>query len=319
MDFLFLATACAIFIAAALFVEGLLIWWSTRFGTHARRLSRRLGIPAATPAIPAALADRPGTDDQPLQRAGGAAPAWMTRWLLQSGVRLTPARLCAATALVAGGVFALLLLLGAGPGTAALAALLAGAAPALHVLRRTAARRTLLEQQLPEALDLISRALRAGHAFLPSVKLASEEVPAPLGDEFRALYNEVNYGIPMQEALRNLAARVPGTDIGFFVVAVQIQRETGGNLTDLLDTIARIVRERLKLLAQVKVYSAEGRLSAWILGVLPFALGAVLHLINPGFMQVLWEDAGGRRMLMTVLVLMVAGIVWMRAVIRIRV
>jgi tight adherence protein B len=123
----------------------------------------------------------------------------------------------------------------------------------------------------------------------------------------------------MSEALANLASRVPGTDVGYFVVAVQIQRETGGNLTELLGNISNMVRERHKLTGQVSVLSAEGKLSAWILGLLPFGLAAVLQTVNPKFMNLLWTDPLGHKMLGAVLVLMAVGVLWMRNVIRIRV
>ncbi|MGH8809370.1 MAG: type II secretion system F family protein, partial [Noviherbaspirillum sp.] len=131
--------------------------------------------------------------------------------------------------------------------------------------------------------------------------------------------DEVNFGVSMQEALNNLSGRVPGTDVGFFVVAVLIQRETGGNLTELLGNISRIVRERLKLTGQIRVFSAEGRLSAWILGILPFGLAALLQTINPKFMSLLWTDPLGQKMLAVVGVLMVIGIFWMRKIVRVRV
>jgi tight adherence protein B len=123
----------------------------------------------------------------------------------------------------------------------------------------------------------------------------------------------------MQESLKNLATRVPGTDVGYFVVAVLIQRETGGNLTELLHNIATIVRERLKLFGQIKVFSAEGRLSAWILALLPVGLAGVLQIVNPEFIGLLWTDEIGRKMLSMVGVLMIAGAIWMRQIIRIHV
>jgi tight adherence protein B len=198
-------------------------------------------------------------------------------------------------------------------------ALAAGAMPLLLALRRKTRRQERMVTQLPDALELIGRALRAGHALPSAVKMAADEIPDPLGSEFLVLFNEVTYGVPMQDALKNFAARMPGSDAGFFVVSALIQRETGGNLAELIDTSARIIRERLKLLGQVEVFSAEGRLSAWILGLLPFGLGGVLYLINPGFMAVLWSDPAGLKLLATVAALMVVGVVWMRSVIRIHI
>jgi hypothetical protein len=146
---------------------------------------------------------------------------------------------------------------------------------------------------LPDAIDLMGRALRAGHAFPTALKMVGDEMAEPVGAEFRTLFDETNYGVSMQNALLNLVARVPSTDLQYFVVAVLIQRETGGNLAELLDNISAIVRDRLKLMGQIRTLSAEGRLSAWILGLLPFATAALINLVNPGFMKVLWEDPIG--------------------------
>lgn len=309
MDILYVATALAIFLAVALLVEGLFLWWNARFGAQARALARRLhGLAPVGDEQRAAL----------LPRAGGGGSG-LSRLLAQSGARQGGARFCLLSLAGAGAAAVLLGALGVALPAVLACAALAGAMPLLLALRRRARRQARMEAQLPEALELLSRAMRAGHALPSALKMAADELPDPLGAEFRTLFNEINYGVPVQDAMRNLAARVPGSDAGFFVVAVLIQRETGGNLAELLDGIARIVRERLKLLAQVEVFSAEGRLSAWILGLLPFFLGAVLYLVNPGFMAILWSDPGGMKMLGAVLVLMAAGVAWMRSVIRIRV
>src|SRR3990172_11609103 len=116
----------------------------------------------------------------------------------------------------------------------------------------------------------------------------------------------------MGDALKNRATRVPSMDVGYFVVAVQIQRETGGNLTEILGNIAAIVRDRLKLFGQIRTFSAEGRLSAWILTLLPFCMAAVINILNPGFMRVLWTDPLGPRIIGVMVVLMLIGIFWMR-------
>lgn len=201
----------------------------------------------------------------------------------------------------------------------ALCALTGAGFPLWRELARKRKRMELIERQLPGALDLISRALRAGHAFPPAIEMVANELAAPISHEFRVLFDEVNYGISMSEALKNLSYRVPSTDLSFFVIAVLIQRETGGNLTALLQNIATIMRERLRLFGQVEVLSAEGRLSAWILGVLPFGLAAVLNLVNPGFMTLLWVDPLGQKMLKGMLVLMAVGVFWIRRVVRIKV
>ena len=186
---------------------------------------------------------------------------------------------------------------------------------ALHRRRRRLAR---MERQLPDALDLLCRSLRAGHALPSALRMAANDCAAPLADEFRILVDEVGYGAALSDALRRMALRNPGGDIGCFVVALLVQRDTGGNLAELLAGIATMVRERQKLRGQVRVATAEARLSAWILGLLPFVLAAALHLAHPGFISLLWTDAIGRRLLMIVVALLATGLVWMRMLVRIQ-
>jgi tight adherence protein B len=133
------------------------------------------------------------------------------------------------------------------------------------------------------------------------------------------LFDEMNFGVPTHTALARLAERVPLADVSYFAAAVMIQRESGGNLAELLDKIAAIVRERLKLHGEVRTLSAEGRLSAVILTTLPFAVAVVVNLVNPGFMAVLWNDPSGMRMVGTALFMMALGVLWMRSIVRIRV
>jgi tight adherence protein B len=190
----------------------------------------------------------------------------------------------------------------------------------LALVRRARARRLArIEEQLPEAADFIARALRAGHSFSNVLQMAGAEMPDPLAAEFRAAHEEINYGVPMNEALHNLAGRIPLTDLRYLVIAVLIQRESGGNLAEILGNIAHLIRARLKLLAQVRVLSAEGRMSAWVLGVLPFAVMAVMSVANPGYISVLWTDPAGIRLLWFSLGMIVLGVLWLRRVIHIHV
>lgn len=177
----------------------------------------------------------------------------------------------------------------------------------------------LFERQIPEALDLMGRALRAGHAFPTAVKMVGDETPEPIAKEFRTMFDEANFGVPQNEALIRLADRVPVDDLRYFTIAVMIQRESGGNLAELLDNIAGIVRARLKLLGEVRTLSAEGKLSAWILGLLPFCVAVLINIVNPEFMAVLWTDPVGLRMVGGALLMMAVGVWWMSRIIRIRV
>jgi tight adherence protein B len=189
----------------------------------------------------------------------------------------------------------------------------------MYVLQARTARLRRIERQLPEALDLICRALRAGHAFPSALKMAGDEMPEPIAGELRIVHDEINYGVSLQQGLTHLSDRVPLTDLRYFVVAVLTQRESGGNLTEILGKLAHLIRERLKLLARVRVLSSEGRMSAWVLGLLPFLLGGAMTLINPEFMRPLWTDPMGHGFLKYMLGSMLVGVLIIRRIVRIRV
>lgn len=312
------------FVAAVLFLEGAYLLWNAHRSPEAKKIQKRLQVLAAG-------AGESGDSSIVKQRLLSDVPAlhrllWRMprlrladRVLEQSGLSLTMARL-----------LGLVLVSGLAVGAAAAfmrlpalltAALVSAAAllPVLHVQRSRLRRIRTIERQLPDALDLISRALRAGHAFDTGMKMVGQEMTEPIAEEFRLTQDEVNFGVSLQQALLNLASRVPSTDLSYFVIAVLIQRESGGNLTEVLDKLSELIRERFKLLEKVRVLSAEGKLSAWILGLLPFVVAGVINVINPGFMKVLWTDPLGISMLNAALVMMVLGILWMRQIIRIHV
>jgi tight adherence protein B len=176
-----------------------------------------------------------------------------------------------------------------------------------------------IEEQLPEAADFLARAMRAGHSFTNVLQMVGTELPEPLSGEFRTAHEEINYGVPMHEALTNLASRIPLTDLRYLVIAVLIQREAGGNLAEILGNISHIIRERLKLVAQVRVLSAEGRMSAWVLGLLPFGVMLMMTLTSPAYISVLWTDPTGVRLLWYGAGMILAGVLWLRKLIHIRI
>jgi len=197
--------------------------------------------------------------------------------------------------------------------------MLSGAwAPVAVLMQARRRRMRKVEQQLPDLADFLARALRAGHSFANVLQMAGEEMPEPLGGEFRATYEEINFGVSMNEALHNLAARVPLTDLRYLVIAVLIQRESGGNLAELLDNVSRMTRARLKLLAQVRVQSAEGRLSAWVLSALPVGVLGIMSITNPAYVAVLWNDPAGVKLLWYAVGAVVVGVLWMRSLVRIK-
>ncbi|MEC5409752.1 type II secretion system F family protein [Paraburkholderia sp. MPAMCS5] len=327
MNPIFYAFAVLLFIAVVLGVEGLYQWWNNHHGPAARRLDQRIRALSAGANVQAErltiLKERMLSGSAPVHALMMRVPRIQAidRIILQSGLSLTVGRL------VTHSVVALALVLLAAslapihvlPVVTPLACIAAFAFPTLRVLRARKKRLSLLERQLPEAADMISRALRAGHSFSSAIGMLGNEFAEPTGGEFRIVFDEINYGVTLNEALLNLATRVPVRDLRYFVIAVLIQRETGGNLAEILDSIASLVRERLRLFDKVRVLSAEGRLSAWIIGVLPFAAAAGMYVLNPGFLKVLWEDSAGLKVIESVLVSMVFGVLWMRRIVRIRV
>jgi tight adherence protein B len=202
--------------------------------------------------------------------------------------------------------------LGAGAGV------VLGALPVFYIQYRRRKRLDKFERQLPEALDLITRALRAGHAFPAALKMAGEEMAEPVAGEFSTVHDEVNFGVSLGQALAHLSERVPLTDLRYFVVAVLIQRDSGGNLTEILSNLSHLIRERLKLMGKVRVLSSEGRLSAWILTLMPFFMAGLMNLMNPEFMKPLWTDPIGINIITYTLTLMFFGVLIMRKIIKIR-
>lgn len=325
MDYLYYAFVILGFLAVVLFLEGAYLTWNTYKGPEAKRIESRLralsaGSDSGTSEL-SIVKNRLLSETPALDRLLMQIPRIhrLDRLLLQSGMRLNVAGFLGLTLIAAG----LGLILAAILAFSALGVLvttaLGGGLPFFIVMNNRQKRLEALEQQLPDTLDLMARALRAGHALPGALKTAGEEMPEPIAGEFRITFDELNFGVPLQDALNNLASRVPVTDLRYFVISVLIQRETGGNLAELLDNISALIRARFKLLGTIRVLSAEGRLSAWVLTLLPFALAGVIRIIHPQFISVLWTDPFGRKMVFGALMLMVLGIFWMWRIIKIRV
>jgi tight adherence protein B len=200
-----------------------------------------------------------------------------------------------------------------------LLAIFLGSLPFLYILLMKKKRMERFEKQLPEALDLVARAMKAGHAFSGALKMVADEMGDPIGGEFEKTLNEINFGMGVAEALKNLASRVDSLDLRFFVISVLIQRETGGNLAEILESISRIIRERFKLHGRIRVLSAEGKLSAIVLIGLPFFVALLLSWVNPEYIAVLVRDPIGRVMALFVFFLMISGIFFMKKMIAIKV
>lgn len=191
--------------------------------------------------------------------------------------------------------------------------------PFLYVIRKKKKRMDKFQKQLPEGLELIARSLRAGHAFTSGMKLAADEFDDPLGPEFTETLDEINFGVSVSDALKNLAGRVDCPDLRYFVVAVILQRETGGNLAEIIESIGYIIRERFKLRGKIRILAAEGKLSAIILVAIPFFVIIALHFTSPKYINALFFEPAGRIMGTVALVMMVMGIFVMKKMINIKV
>lgn len=316
-----IVTAVAVFVALLLLLEGLYLLWRSAFGTQARQLSQRLKALSQERDRARAAVSRTSAAAGPLAAWLHQLPARgaLERLLLQADLRWPVGQWLALTVLAALVTALLLKLFGLAWALALAAGGGVGLLPLSHVLLRRQRRLRQLQAQLPDALDMLTRALRAGHALSSALQTAGQEMNEPMASEFRMVHEEVNFGLTLQQALTHLTERVPLTDLRYFVVAVQIQRESGGNLAEVLGKLAQLIRARLRLLARVRVLSSEGRLSAWILVLLPFVLGGLLAVFNPRFMQPLWTDPIGITLLKWMLGLMVLGVILIARIVRIRV
>ena len=202
---------------------------------------------------------------------------------------------------------------------ALLVGLLLGGAPIFYVLAKRKQRFGRFEQGLPEAIDLIVSALRAGHSLVSALGLVADESPDPIGPEFKICFDEQNYGLDLRTAMDNLVARVPLQDLRLIVTAILIQRSSGGNLAEVLDKAAYLVRERFRLRRQVQIHTAQGRLTGWILSFLPVVLGIALYLVNPDTMSLLWHRDLGIKLLYSAGVMTIIGALVIRKIVNMEV
>ncbi len=292
-----------------------------------RRLSQRLREVSTTPAVDLAEGAAPVVrrdEAGPLPGldrivSGTGAGSWLKRLIQQSGIKTSPSAvmmMCVLAAVLFGFVCAMFV---RQPLVAPVAAIFGGFAPIGFLLHRRGSRLKRFAEQFPEALDLLSRAIRAGHALQTALGMVADELPQPVGPEFKKVFDQQNFGLPLREALDALAVRVPILDVRFFVTAVLIQRDTGGNLSEILDNLAHVVRERFKIRRQIRVHTAHGRFTAYVLLALPAALAVALSFINPDHMQLLFREHMGQMMLGGTIVLQTIGYIWIRQVIKIEV
>jgi tight adherence protein B len=200
-----------------------------------------------------------------------------------------------------------------------LAGLVCASLPLLHVWWKRKKRFDSFLEQLPDALDLISRALSAGHAFSEALHMVSIEMPDPVATEFRKAYDEQNLGLSVKLALENLTARMPLLDLRMCVTAILIQRETGGNLAEILEKVAYTIRERFRILGDLKTLTTSSRMSAWLLCALPIGVALAVTVMNPEYMSVLWKDPRGHYLIAAALFMQITGMLIVRKILNIKI
>lgn len=311
------------FVAVVLLVEGLYLMWNSYKGPEAKKIGlrlRALSVSSDRTEQVAVLKNRMLSELPSIERLLFRIPRinHLDRLLVQSGLEWTVAKLLGLALLFGAAATLFLFLVSMLPVFKLGSVLVAIFLPFAYVQWQRSKRLRRLEQQLPDTLDLIGRAVRAGHALPSGLQMVGDEMPDPIATEFRITHDEINFGVSMQQALANLSERVPLTDVRYFVVAVLVQREAGGNLTEVLGNLSALIRTRLKFRARVRVLATEGRMSAWILGCLPFVLALLLNFSNPDFISVLWTDPIGIQITNVLLVMMAVGAFWLYKLIQIR-
>jgi tight adherence protein B len=237
-------------------------------------------------------------------------------FIQQSAADITPGFLLTIALFSGWVVFLVALLFKLAVALALLFALLAISIPFLVIAIIRQRRFLKFEEQFPDAIDLLARAVRAGHAFTTGLNLIAQEMPAPMSEEFQRTYEQQNLGLPLRAAFENLIRRMPLTDVRIFVTALMIQRESGGNLAEILDNLASIIRDRFKLMRQVRVYTAQGRLSLYILVAVPPLFGILIYFINRDYIMRLFTDPLGTRILMAGILLQVMGYFAIRKIVQ---
>lgn len=309
-----------VFVAVVLLASSVIVPTVGSRAQTSRRLKRRLfsvleSVDESTASI---LRQRFYEDLSPIERALDVIPgmAHFREVVEQSGVNVKAYRIVLYSVTLALIVFVVASLLNE---TAliplVLAAGMAGT-PILYMYRRRSRRLAMFEEQLPNALTMMARALQAGHPFNETIKMIGEEMSDPIGSEFRQVFNDINYGLSSKAAFVSLMTRVPSMSVNTLVIAILIQSESGGRLSEIVTKIAAVIRERFKLNRKVRALSAEGRMSAWILTLLPFVLALVISTTTPSYLPGMIEDPTGRKMIGVSFLFVILGVFWMRRIIR---
>jgi len=301
----------------------LVVQWAVELRQRSVVVRQLRDFATVTPGAvsPALLRDTAGTEAQWLQAIASRLPQMrgLGGMLERAGVPWTAQSfLVVSLGLAAGAALAMLLAFPVWPAVL-LAGVIAGALPYFYVRRKANRRFAGFEEQLPEAIDLIGRAMRAGHPLSAGLKMASEESPEPLAGEFRRVFEEQRFGMPFEEAILGLADRVALIDVRILVTAILVQREVGGNLAEVLDKIAYVIRQRFTIRRQLLVYTAQGRFSGIVLALLPIAVGSALYFINREYVMTLFLDPIARYFLILAVILQILGYLWIRKIVDIEI
>lgn len=314
--------ALLVFITVALgtVAAALAIQWALEFRQRRAvvRQLRDFAAAATAPSSSAALLPDAAVQAKWLRAIAERVPG-LGQVLEQGGLTWTPQSfMVASLGLAMGAGLTMLIVFPVWPAVL-LAAAAAGAVPYLYARRKRRRRLESFEEQLPEAIDLIGRAMRAGHPLSAGLKMASEESPEPLAGEFRRVFEEQRFGMPFEEAILGIADRVGLIDVRILVTAILVQREVGGNLAEVLDKIAYVIRQRFTIRRQLRVYTAQGRFSGIVLALLPVAVGSALFFINRDYMITLFFDPIARYFLVLAVILQVLGYFWIRKIVDIEI
>jgi tight adherence protein B len=315
--FLALLGGAVFLLSQALFVPA--------FGADARmrkllkRKLRDIGAFEAKSEVASLLRRKYLRDLSPLERRLEDAPYMesLGRVIEQSGRTMLAHRLVGLAVVIGLAAFVATLVVFGRPAIALLAGLLGAAAPFAWIFHERRARLEKFEEQLPDAVDIMKRALRAGHPFNSCLKLVADDMDAPISREFELTFADVNYGNDLRQALLGLLLRVPSGNLMAVVTAVLIQKETGGNLAEIFERIAQVIRSRFRFGRKVRTLSAEGRLSAWILGLVPIVLFGVIWIMSPDYLPPLLADPFGQKLIAFACMMLVVGVLWMRKIIHI--
>ena len=317
------ATALLIFLTVALgtISIALLVEWVQERRRQREALRQLRAFTNDDPEVGGILRGRDGEVPHWFRPIAARIPAFQDLDLMmeQAGMKgHLPIFLMTSIGLPVGLGFAILALTRLWP-AAIMAAFFGALLPYLVVRRRRKKRLYAFEEQLPEAIDLLGRAIRAGHPLTAGMKMVADETSEPISSEFRRAHEENRFGLPFEDALLAMADRISIVDVRILTTAILIQREVGGNLAEVLDNLANVIRVRFTIRRQLRVYTAQGRFSGYVLALLPIAVGTAIYNLNPSYMRLLFTDPLGKLMLLTAVIFQILGFLWIRKIVDIEI